>query len=100
MRVKNMTNNRGNKVPNQFIIEDEGKGANGNFLKKETFQSYQSIIAVKTIWNKDETRIELDDHYWDYSQTTGEYRNLFLGETKKETEAKIKSGEYKLTDLN
>lgn len=26
--------------------------------------------------------------------------NDFLGETKKETEAKIKSGEYKLEDLN
>jgi hypothetical protein len=32
--------------------------------------------------------------------TTGKYRNQFLGETKKDTEAKIKSGEYILADLN
>ena len=42
----------------------------------------------------------LDKTYWNYSVTTGKYRNQFLGETKKETEAKIKSGEYILTDLN
>jgi hypothetical protein len=45
-------------------------------------------------------RIRLDETYWDYSKTTGKYRNLFLGETKSETEKKIKSGEYILTNLN
>lgn len=30
----------------------------------------------------------------------GKYRNIFLRETKKETEAKIKSGEYELVNLN
>ena len=44
--------------------------------------------------------IYLDRNYWDYSVTTSKYRNLFLGETKRETEKKIKSGEYILTDLN
>ena len=86
-------------VKNQFIIEEEGHGANGNFIKKEVFQSYQSVIAVKTIW-EDETRIELDRDKWDYSVTTGKYRNLFLGEDRKETEKKIKSGEYILANLN
>ncbi len=99
MRVENMTSSQGNKIANQFIITDEGRGALGNFKKRETFQSYDSVIAIKTIW-EDETRIELDKSTWDYSTTTGKYRNQFLGETKKETQAKIDSGEYKLTNLN
>jgi len=35
---------------------------------------------------------------WDYSTTTGKYRNIFLGEDKKETERKIKDGIYTLLD--
>ena len=59
------------------------------------FQSYDSVIA----------KIEngttfLDENKWDYSKTTGKYRNIFLGETKKETEKKINSGIYILTNLN
>ena len=99
MKVENMTNSNGNKVANQFIISDEGHGANGNFIRRETFQSYNSVIAVKTIWPK-ETTIVLDCDKWEYSKTTGKYRNQFLGETKKETEAKINSGIYKLENLN
>jgi len=87
MQVKNMTSNKGNFIPNQFIIDDD----NGDRF----FQSYDSII-VKISNGK----IYLDERTWDYSKTTGKYRNLFLWETKKETEAKIKSGEYILTDLN
>jgi len=45
-------------------------------------------------------KTQLDEKYWDYSKTTGKYRNQFLGENKKETEKKIASGEYILTDLN
>lgn len=99
MKVKQMTNNNGTAVKNQFIITDEGRGALGNFTSRETFQSYETIIAVRTVW-PDMVRIELDKNSWDYSMTTGKYRNLFLGEDKKATEAKIKSGEYLLTDLN
>jgi len=99
MKVSNMTNNNGRAIPNQFITKDEGRGANGNFLKKEVFQCYDSIIAIRTVW-ADGTRIELDINYWDYSSTTGKYRNRFLGETKKETQKKIDSGEYILTNLN
>ena len=59
------------------------------------FQSYDSIIA------KIENGITfLDVNKWDYSKTTGKYRNIFLGETKQETTNKINSGEYKLIDLN
>ena len=42
----------------------------------------------------------LDSYYYNYSRTTSKYRNIFLGETIKDTKAKIKSGEYILTDLN
>jgi hypothetical protein len=87
MYVQNMVSKKGNSIPNQFIIDDD----NGNSY----FQSYNSII-VKI--SKD--KIYLDKNKWDYSKTTGKYRNLLLCETKKETEAKIKSGEYILTDLN
>lgn len=45
-------------------------------------------------------KILLDSKKWDYSNTTGKYRNQFLEETRKETEAKIKDGTYKLVDLN
>jgi len=103
MKVSQFTNERGVAVRNQFIIEDEGRGANGNFLKKTTFQSYDSVIAVITLWSLDgenSKEVEIDENYWDYSKTTGKYRNQFLGEDKKETEKKIKAGVYKLTDLN
>ena len=87
MKVTNMTGNSGAKIANQFeIIAD-----NGDIY----FQSYDSIIVKQSggqTW--------LDKNKWDYSQTTGKYRNQFLNETKKETEAKIKSGEYILADLN
>ena len=85
-------------MANQYYITQKG-GILGNFIKREIFQSYKSVIAVKTVW-QDRTDIELDGTYWNYSVTTGKYRNMFLNETKKETEAKIKSGEYKLVNLN
>ena len=88
MQVKNMKSHNGNKVANQFIISDG---------MKEYFQSYKSIIALKD-WEKG--IIFLDSYYWDYSVTTGKYRNIFLNETIKETRQKIKSGVYQLTNLN
>ncbi len=62
------------------------------------FQSYSSMIVKKVYGLNPKTY--LDVNKWDYSKTTGKYRNKFLGESKKETEAKIKSGEYELVDLN
>ena len=88
MKVYNITNNNGNKVANQFIIDDKNK---------ETFQSYDSIIAVR---NKKTDKITLDSCFWDYSVTTGKYRNQFLGEGIAETRKKIKDGTYKLRNLN
>jgi len=97
MKVENITSNNGNKIANQFIITDND---NGN--KKEYFQSYNSMIVKKIYDNIGAYVIEtyLDQKYWNYSNTTGKYRNIFLGETITETKKKIKSGEYILTDLN
>lgn len=100
MKLQNMTSNNGNKVANQFIITDEGRGALGNFTSRDTFQSYDSVIAIVTNWPDGSTKTELDATYWDYSVTTSKYRNQFLGESKKVTQAKIDSGEYILADLN
>ena len=88
MKVQNMTSNNGNKIANQFIIYDNDK---------TYFQSYKSIIVMKDNVNN---KIYLDDYYWDYSTTTSKYRNIFLGEKKKETQKKIKEGIYILTNLN
>jgi len=86
MNVSNIMNNNGNRVPNQFVISDNG----ANY-----FQSYESIIVKRS-----NGKIELDSYYWNYSKTTSKYRNIFLGETTKETQKKINSGEYLLADLN
>ena len=87
MKVENMINSRGNTIANQFVL------SSGN---DKTFQSYDSRIAVI----KDYNTLKLIGSMWDYSVTTGTYRNQFLNETKKETQAKIDSGTYILTDLN
>tara|TARA_R100000353_G_scaffold96309_1_gene70429 strand:- start:212 stop:487 length:276 start_codon:yes stop_codon:yes gene_type:complete len=91
MQVKNITSNKGNKIANQFIITNDNE---------EYFQSYKSIIAKKVLMNNQFFMVYLDKNYWDYSVTTGKYRNIFLNETKKETEKKIKDGTYILTNLN
>lgn len=85
-KVSNMTTPNGNTATNEFIIETP----NGIY-----FQSYSSVIARKC-----NGKITLDCTYWDYSRTTIKYRNIFLGETTKETQAKIDSGEYKFANLN
>jgi len=88
MKVYNMTSPKGNKIANQFEIYDK---------KGRYFQSYNSIIVF--INNKGQ--IYLDKYYWDYSTTTGKYRNMFLGDWGiEETREKIASGEYKLKNLN
>lgn len=81
IQVKNI-NNR----PNQFIIRTPNA---------EYFQSYDSVIAMRT-----EKQTYLDINYWDYSTTTGKYRNIFLAEDKKLTQKKIDHSIYLLVDLN
>lgn len=97
MKVENMTSAKGNDVPNQFIITDTPVNINGEILLDcDVFQSYNTVIAVKDLTG----RVFLDADKWDYSVTTGKYRNQFLNETIAETRALIKSGEYKLVNLN
>lgn len=96
IKVENMTSPNGNDVPNQFIITTP----DGVY-----FQSYDSIIAFRSHREEDYSlangfKIVLDENYWNYSNTTGKYRNLFLGEDRRETERKIKAGIYQLADLN
>ena len=102
MKVENMRSPNGYKVPNQFIITTtEISSINGVEVERTAvyFQSYETIIA-KLIRKLSSWQVYLDKNYWDYSVTTGKYRNIFLGETKRETEKKIKSGEYILANLN
>ena len=86
-RVSQMTSSSGNPAANQFELSGP------NF---RAFQSYQSIIVLH--WKDGKTY--LDNGTWDYSTTTGKYRNQYLGEDKRETEQKIKSGDYILANLN
>ena len=90
MKVQNITSNNGNKIANQFVITDD--------QNNKYFQSYNSIIVKIDGYYRD--KIYLDQKYWNYSNTTGKYRNIFLNETIKDTRAKIKNGTYILTDLN
>ena len=60
-----------------------------------SLQSYETIIC-----KIENGQTFLDEKFWDYSKTTGKYRNIFLGETKQETIKKINSGAYQLTNLN
>lgn len=90
VKVRNMTSSKGyGTVPNQFLIIT-GEGT--------YFQSYESVIAF--IPFRSDATVLLDATYWDYSNTTGKYRNAFLGEDKKATEKKIADGTYQLADLN
>ena len=87
IKVRNMISGKGNLVDNQYIIiTNEGV----------YFQSYSTIIAFQDNAGK----VFLDSNKWDYSKTTGKYRNEFLNETKKETLKKIESKEYTLINLN
>lgn len=84
--VENMQSSKGNDVPNQFVIyTPEGV----------IFQSYSSVIAMR-IGNL----VILDENKWDWSVTTGKYRNMFLREGIAETRRKIEAGIYKLKELN
>ena len=89
LKVQNMKSPRtNNNVANQFIIYTD---------KGTYFQSYSSIIAFI---RKKDNKVFLDSYYWDYSRTTIKYRNEFLNEYTAETRQKIKTKEYKLTNLN
>ena len=65
MKVQSMTNSSNRAIPNQFIIFDS---------EATYFQSYDSII-VKTCFENGHRQVYLDKETWDYSTTTGKYRN-------------------------
>ena len=87
--VKNFKSTKSNNaIANQFVITIE----NGD----QIFQSYNSVIAIKTYCGK----VQIDKDYWNYSRTTSKYRSIFLNENTKETRTKIDNGTYLSTDLN
>ena len=79
LKVKNVNNN-GREVPNQFEIFY--KENNKNY---KIFQSYERMIVK---W-ENSTIIEVGVD-WDYSRTTGLYRNILTKTTKKEFEKMLK----------
>lgn len=86
VRVSNMIGFNGNAVRNQFEIDTD----DGIY-----FQSYSTVIACKR-----DGEVILDPE-WDYSVTTTKYLSKFLRtSSKREIEAKIKSGEYTIEGLN
>ena len=98
MKVQNMVSEKtGKAIANQFIIE-QAPYPKAKVAPRygKMFQSYNSNIVFITY----DGNVFLDENYWDYSVTTGKYRNQFLGEGIQETRKKIESGEYILTDLN
>lgn len=92
IEVTQMNSTRtGNPVANQFKIYTD---------KYIYFQSYSTIIAKKQRGFLG--KITLDKNYWDYSRTTLKYLKSFLdtNKSKKEIERDIKTGVYKLSNLN
>lgn len=89
-KVKQFTNFKNKPVNNHFTV----------FSSEFTmFVSYGSNI-VKTTFEGGQRVVYLDERFYNYSKTTSKYRNMFLGEDSKTIESKIKSGIYKLTNLN
>jgi hypothetical protein len=89
VKISFFKSDKGNSIPNQVKIwTDEGI----------YFQSYDSVIVFHPYLATE--KVILDVNKWDYSKTTGKYRNEFLGETKEQTQKKIDDGTYLLKDLN
>lgn len=96
IKVENMQSNKGNLVPNQFIIDTKTACY---------FQSYKSIICKVS---KTKGKIYLDKNFWDYSRTTSKYLYSFLGEfyryglNKKEIEKLVqdKQSVFEFKNLN
>ena len=58
-------------------------------------KSYHTTIAMRK-----GQEVIIDSRYYNYSASTGKHRNYFLSETLKDTDKKIKNGEYQTADLN
>lgn len=99
MKITNMLSRTGKPVTNQILIQ----GLPGSittdgveYREGDAFSSYGKMICIKSITGQ----VYLDCYAWNYSKTTGRYRNIFLDEGIKETRKKIASGEYILANLN
>lgn len=68
MHVENMVSPKGNKVPNQFLID-----ANDTVY----FQSYNTVICA---FYRPSKTLYLNEQYWDYSKTTLKYLKIFINE--------------------
>ena len=91
--VRNLINDRGNYVANQFVI----KTTNGTY-----FQSYNSVVAK--VDNKGNLFLSQD---WDYSNTTRKHLYIFLRNygfhdycTAKDMRKAIKDGEVILKNVD
>lgn len=73
--------------PNHIVIANN----DGSY-----FFSYDTLIAFRA----KNGSVFLDSEKWNCSNTTGKYRNGFLGLNKAETDALIKKGEITLVKLN
>jgi hypothetical protein len=94
IKVRNITNANGNTVPNQFEIVDTDNST--------LFQSYDSMIAMV---RDSDSRVYLDEYYWDYSVTTMKHLYNFLRQwgydlNKKKVLELIEDGVFTLTNLN
>lgn len=89
IKVRQMIGKNGNDVPGQFIVKIESYGV--------YFCSYNHTVVVVSY---NDGSILLDENHWDGSRITAQYRAEFLDENTKTTRAKIKTGEYGLTNLN
>ena len=88
-KVQNMLGNSGREIPNQFILYFDGG---------QVFQSYQSVIAVVfDSYISEETPYYIGSD-WDYSRTTGKYRNDFLNRVKKDVKEDLKCGRAVLVE--
>ena len=115
-------------VMNFFSPKSEYKRVQQYYISS-IFQSYKSMIAIKGYemrpfnpdidkdlnlndiyclrddWDEwvvhyNKPLVILDNLRWDFSTTTGKYRNIFLNEKKDLTQKRIKSNLYLLANLN
>lgn len=83
------------------------KGYEMRELNRETDQNLdlKDIYCLRDDWdewvvNYNKPLVILDNLRWDYSTTTGKYRNIFLNEKKELTLKLIKNNTYLLANLN
>lgn len=69
MKISNLVNERGNRVANQFVIENENSIA---------FQSYDSMVCEIRPASMGFEKVVVLGKDWDYSRTTMKHLNGFL----------------------